>query len=223
MDNTILKDNKQLNNEKLGSKKPKTPDFPTVPYKTCDEYKQNMDSGKYDDNQSQKHNPCPTDAMPLKEFGLLSDEEIVKRINFMANQPHKSDIRVMYSNGYGFTWTTMQTIAAFKGFIDRNPGSNTPYYELDEKRLKIASISDFEPICIKHGAREKCERKYSFPPKVADKLDEFFASSSKKLGNNEKSKIVEQMVLREIEILQKARDEGKQVVIYEPIHGETLM
>ena len=210
-------ENKNLENSKK---------IEVVSYTTCEEYKKYLESGKADDDASLKHNPVPKDAMSLSEFGMMSDEKIISCINEMAKNQHKSDLRVMYSNGYGFKWTDMQTIAKSRGYINTNPGTRQPHYVLDHERLIESPVSrSFEPIHIQHGRRdvEMVTRKYTFTKELVDLMDDFFNSGNKALGNIEKSKILEQILFDRFQELINAKEQGEVTVIYDPVEEEIVL
>ena len=122
-----------------------------VPYTTVAGYAEYMD-GDHDKDSSIKHNPPPTDGMTLADLGKLSKSEILEIVNEMGKCPNKSDIRVMYSHGYSFSWTELRTVADFLGFVLKNPGTNTPQYSMDcNAEPKDEYESSLKVIKIPHG------------------------------------------------------------------------
>ena len=102
-----------------------------VPYKTVKEYQEYM-NGTPDNDSTVRHNPPPVDGMTLAELGQKSDKEILAIINEVGGSPLKSDIRRQYCKGYQFSWTQLEVIAKFKGFIKITPGQRKVQYALPD-------------------------------------------------------------------------------------------
>lgn len=195
----------------MSDKTIKTPDLPVVPYTTCEQYREYM-AGTPDDNRNEKHNPVPTDAMTLAELGRKTDEELISIINEMGQRENKSDIRVMYSHGYGFTWTQLTVIAEFKGFICENPGQRKPKYSLSENEDDNAEPS---PEGIISFSRDEfaypVEKKLYISKDTSRKLDKIYTKSStgKPYTNSVKSRILSGIAEKAIDECYHLKKSGK--------------
>lgn len=209
-----------------GKKKKKTtPDLQPVSFKTCVEYKKYVEGGAMDDNPTLKHNPVPEDALTLSGLGKMSDGEILGILNKMSKTTNKSDIRVMYANGYGFTWTQLTVIAEFKGYQIDNPGTLKPHYSMsgvDEVVIdKSFVVSDEQDgvIFINHGKRETKERKYSLSKDTIDKLDALLNG----LAPIEKSKATDVIISSSLDKYLEYKHDGCFHVAYRPTDMEVLI
>ncbi len=223
-DSSMDEETKGKDGGTVEKKKKSTPDLPTVPYKTCAEYKEYMESGKADDNSTLKHNPIPVDALSLSNLGQKDDGEILGIINTMSVVANKSDIRVMYAHGFGFNWTQLTVIAEFKGYQIDNPGTNKPHYIMpgvDEvSPTSVADVVEGDgTVFIEHGKRETRERKYSFSVETVAKLDRLLNG----LALVEKSKATDVIVSQALDkhLLDKQR--GAFHVAYRPAEMEILI
>lgn len=168
-------------------KKRTTPDYPTVSCKTCGDYNKYM-KGTPDDNASIKHNPPPIDGITLRMLGDKSDGELLGIINKLSIVPRKSDVRIMYANGYACSWGELTVIAQFRGFNVDNPGEQCPHYSKPGIEAVESSDESAYTIYISHGKRETEEKKFTLSVTTVAKVDELVGD---KLSKMEKSKVVD--------------------------------
>lgn len=224
-DISMVEETKGKDSATAEKKKKATPDLPVVPYKTCAEYKGYVESGKMDDNSTQKHNPVPVDALTLSALGKMNDGEILGIINTMSVAANKSDIRVMYANGYGFTWTQLTVVAEFKGYQIDNPGTNKPHYILPGvEEVQPVSVVEVEEgsdgtVFIEHGKRETKERKYSLSAETVQKLDSLLDG----LALVEKSKATDVIFSLALDKYLSYKQIGAFHVAYRPAEMEILI
>lgn len=198
-------------NSELNSKKT------VLNFETCKEYADYLKSGNSEIAGSEKN--VPKDAMTLSDLGRKTDIEIIQILNQMAVVPNKSDIRVMYAHGYGFSWTKLQIIAEFKGYTNTNEGSICPHF-IKEGLNDYSPETDTRTIYIDHGVRENSKlRKFTFTKETNDLIDDTLGS----LGNLEKSKVFEEIIREPLILVNKMYKEHKFVVKYRPSAEEQIL
>lgn len=170
--------------------KQKVADIPIVPYTTCEQYREYM-SGTPDDNSTIKHNPVPEDAMKLSDLGKKPKEEILQIVNEMGQCENKSDIRVMYAHGYGFTWTQLTTVAEFIGFKNETPDKRKVVYSNPEPEIVLSEVEYSVIELLRSPNAYPVEKKLYLSKSAENKLKKIVMKpSGKPYNNSTKSRIL---------------------------------
>ncbi len=179
-------------------------------------------------NRATEHS-VPKDAMSIKDFISLPDEEKCDRLNTMSQQNHKSNLIVMFANGYGFTWTKMRDIALGSGRIitdSLSEGSKKPHFILQEpfgsRDLAHGSLcteGDKKVLYIERGRRQGTKTiKSTFSEDTLAIINEMFG----RLSNLDKSKALEAILLSQLKEIYELYKAGNLIVKYKPVEGESL-
>ena len=112
-------------------------------FTTCAEYRIYM-AGEHDDKSDKKLNPVPRDAMTLAELKQKSREEILGIINHAGSMDNKSDIRNMYAAGYGFSWTELDVVARYEGFVKDSGNKREVHYSFEGVEEKPPRKKDLD-------------------------------------------------------------------------------
>lgn len=193
--------------------KQKVPDIPIVPYTTCEQYREYM-GGIPDDNSTIKHNPIPEDAMKLYDLGKMTKAEILEIVNEMGQCENKSDIRVMYSHGYGFTWTQLTTVAEFVGFKNETPDKRKVVYSNPESdnKLSEAEYGVIEVLRTPHAYT--VEKKLYLSKSTANKLKKITTKSTgKAYSNSTKSRILSAIVEDAVNKCYELKNNGRLKIV----------
>ena len=188
-----------------------------VPYNTVEQYREYM-SGSPDDDKTQRHNPPPKDGMTLAELGQKSDGEILAIINEMGQCENKSDIRIMYSHGYSYSWNALTVVAEFKGFVvNTTPGQRKVQYSIQDNSAKIKTvITPTDRIEFYRGLRAyPFEKKLYLSKEASSMLKSIFIreSSGKPYENSIKSRILSAITEKAIAETYRKKKEGTLKII----------
>ena len=195
--------------------------IPQRDFKTVAEYKEFMTMPQNDD-KTQKNNPAPKDGRSIAELAKLSEDRLLGLINKVAKTPNKSDRRVLFAMGLGFTWAELKVIAKFKGFQCRNESSNTPIYTLPKDR-NIVSIQDNidSRILIEHGHRDKTAvKKLTLSADTVDKINYLIGDST---SNQVTSKIIDVILSQALDRYIQYKEEGSFEVCYKAIEEKRII
>ncbi|MDD7627533.1 MAG: hypothetical protein PUJ54_04800 [Lachnospiraceae bacterium] len=167
--------------------------------KYCREYAELM-NGPHDDNRERGYNDVPVDALTLSDLRKKKIEEILGIVNQMGKVQNKSDIRVMYAHGYGFSWGDLLVVAAFLGF-EKDSGTDRAVHfycpgiteEVPEKRDDSLNTEAYE--AIKAGRDKDIDRTISVFDRDRDKIIDYVKKNAGK-GNwmMAQALVVEKMV-----------------------------
>lgn len=97
-----------------------------ITYHTYDEILKKLNNG----DKRKSHNPIPYDALCLNELRRLSTQEVLDFINNVGSIRNKSDIRVMFRHGYGFSWSQLRVVAEYYGFVCDSGNRRKVHYVL---------------------------------------------------------------------------------------------
>ena len=129
-------------------------------FKTCKEYAEYM-AGDHDDARDLRYNPVPEDALSLEELGKLSKQKILQILNKMGKTPNKSDIRVMFANGLGFSWQELQTAAKVLGFKTDTENSRMVHYYYPGEEEVVDAEKEDERLLVEANAALKAGKRDS--------------------------------------------------------------
>lgn len=127
---------------------------------TCKEYAEYM-AGDHDDAKDLRYNPVPEDALNLEELGKLSKQKILQILNKMGKTPNKSDIRVMFANGLGFSWQELQTAAKVLGFKTDTENSRMVHYYYPGEEEVVDADKEDEHLLIEANTALKAGKRNS--------------------------------------------------------------
>ncbi len=187
--------------------------------KTCDEYRKYLESGNKSMRASGKY--PPKDALSLHDLGLKPIGEIRDLTNKMSVTPNKSDLLVMYANGFSFSWAEMQTAAEVLGLKKDADNTNSPKFYIPDNYevLQALLFNHKKTIYIEHGKRPSTvERKITLSKGTNDILNSLFGS----LPNLVQSKILDVLVREILEEVENLNEKGLLDVKYRPLPEETI-
>lgn len=163
----------------------------------CAEYKEYM-SGLHDDIKDKGKNPVPFDAMTLEDLGKKDKNYILNVVNQMGLTDNKSDIRIMYANGYGFSWSDLETVAKFNGFIKETGTKIKVQYSLPPKIEDPEKINLQNEIFLAKKNKRKVQKMLiTIGEEDSEKLDKFVAENTVK-GDRQGAKYCQAILIHHI-------------------------
>lgn len=182
----------------------------TIPqryFTKCAEYAEFMKNPQNDD-KTKKNNPVPKDGRSIEELEDFSDDKLLRFINEVAKTPNKSDRRVMFAKGLGFTWEELKVVAKFKGYKCWDELSNTPRFTISShERKSVNKINNIDSrIMIEHGHRDNTVvKKLTLSTDTIDKINYLIGDST---SNQVTSKIIDAIISNVMDVYIRYKNDG---------------
>ncbi len=183
----------------------------------CKEYRKYLESSDKSMRASGKY--PPKDALSLRDLSIKPIGEVCDLANRMSVTPNKSDLLVMYANGFSFSWTEMQTAAEVLGLKKEAENTKSPKFYIPDDYDAPQSVKKKKTIYIDHGKRPSTvERKITLSGGTNDLLNSLFGS----LSNLIQSKILDVLIKESLENIAELNDNGLLDVKYRPLPEESI-
>lgn len=151
-------------------------------YKYCKQYMKLM-NGPHDDNKEKGYNDVPIDALPIEELSKMSKGKVLGIVNQMGKIQNKSDIRIMFAYGYGFSWSELLDEVEKLGFQKDSGKSRKVHFVCpgiveDIPGKKEESLNEKAYEAIKAGRDKDIDRTVWVFAKDRDRINDLVKTNS---------------------------------------------
>lgn len=166
----------------------------------------------------------PEDALTKADIGKMAIEEIVKRVNHMAEK-HKHLI-YMYANGYAFEWSFFGDLMEFMLCHNRGSKQNPVYVvtadtpHSDGRDLASRSSITSKIIELDHGWHGDYKHKSNYT--LDEKEEEIYMAMLGGYSQQDRNKILKEVIVEGLIRLKEYQDSGKLTIKYKDIKGRVL-
>ena len=166
-------------------------------------------NGPHDDNKEKGYNDVPIDALPIEELSKMSKGKVLGIVNQMGKIQNKSDIRIMFAYGYGFSWSELLDEVEEKS---REEAGCKNFNEMVERVKKIEECRKLtDEIAKLKGELKNAETHFKFVDedynKAVDEYREITKEFERRKAAWESAKKVKEQYAKKFEELDNRRAE----------------